>query len=738
MNQIQLCQHSIILFRIFRRLRHLIGDIFFKLRDKTFSTFIRPNIASLQIYNYFSFCNESFLADLITDFPDFPALIKNQTANVIAHRFDLLGSGPVVVRHGMKCKGLEGFLYTDSNTPNGRSYHDWLSASINRSNRLDALRIWSLVDDNYSPIDWQIDFKSGHRWAEGTWYRDIKFGHLLGVDVKVPWELGRMQHLPVIALAACFSASNHEGFGPPELYASEFRNQVLDFMATNPPRMGVNWACPMDVAIRLTNWLVAYDILNASGAQMGDEFNGLFVASIRSHARHIASNLEWSPKIRGNHYLADITGLIFASAYLPSDKEVDDWLTFSINELIKEVEYQFHDDGSNFEGSVSYHRLSAEMVTWASILILNLPSEKVAVIKKNRSRKIFESLTSDEQSINNPISNSKKDEKDCLLPKSYWARLAKMAEFTNGMTKADGLTVQFGDNDSGRFIRLGGGEEIRADNDPCSPIWTLDHRGLISAIQTVLGVELHLKHLIEDPVSRFLKGLKHGNNLNLNISNSKYEKNVRCQSLEKESIWENFMLRLGTVSPKSRYGSEIKLENKDVLADLELLAFSGMGVYVIRGPRMYLAVRCGEIGLSGLGGHTHCDQLAIELIIDGRTIAYDPGTYIYTPLPLKRNEYRSSKAHHVPRVLGREPADLSRGVFDLSDCAAGECIYFGRRGFIGSHSGYGSPVYRVIELCPDKITINDFSENGLLLIDPTPEILAYSQGYGLVMSENRI
>jgi hypothetical protein len=206
--------------------------------------------------------------------------------------------------------------------------------------------------------------------------------------------------------------------------------------------------------------------------------------------------------------------------------------------------------------------------------------------------------------------------------------------------------------------------------------------------------------------------------------------------LEIEATWVNFNLRLKRVPLKSRYAVEFKVEHNDLLSNLEFLAFPGMGVYIIRGPRLYLAIRCGEIGLAGLGGHTHCDQLAIELVIDGRTLACDPGTYLYTPLPDKRNDYRSVKAHHVPRVFGREPADLNRGIFDLSDCAAGENLYFGRKGFVGSHRGYGSPVYRVIELHPDGITVSDFSEDGLCLLDPTPEMRAYSQGYGLVMTES--
>jgi hypothetical protein len=166
---------------------------------------------------------------------------------------------------------------------------------------------------------------------------------------------------------------------------------------------------------------------------------------------------------------------------------------------------------------------------------------------------------------------------------------------------------------------------------------------------------------------------------------------------------------------------------------MELKAFKGMGCYIVRSPRLYLAIRCGEIGLAGLGAHAHCDQLAIELVIDGISMARDPGSYMYTPFPEKRNQYRSAFAHHVPRVVNKEPANLNLGVFNLRGAAPGECFYFGQRGFIGRHKGYGEWVYRIIALEKGKIVVKDFSENGLEIADPTPMNLPYSQAYGRTM-----
>ena len=719
-------------YRIVRRIHRDVCGVMLKARDMLTSTYCNPTVSTDKIAQLFSFVNVQFIKQLASQFPSYLELVRDQAENSMAHRFDLLGSGPVVVKHGMICQGLNGCSYGMPPLASSDRFEDCFVKMINKSNRLMAIEIWSLVDETYVPIDWQIDFKSGFRWSERTWYRDIRFGDLPGVDVKVPWELSRMQHLPTLALASCFATAGFVGFETPDTYSREFRNQIIDFIATNPPRFGVNWVCTMDVAIRVANWLVAYDILVASGIQFDDDFNRLFAASVRAHARHISTNLEWSPIVRGNHYIANIVGLIFSSIYLPCDKETNSLLVFSIQELIFEVGYQFHHDGSNFEGSTCYHRLSAEMVTWASALSCNLTKPKRDVLrnpgrwKHHRLGKVktkFRTATTGAQ-----INNS--------LPEWFWKRLANMAIFTDAMTKPDGLVVQFGDNDSGRFIVLGSGEQLRAGNDTSSPLWSLDHGSLIAGIRAVVGCDLGTKQENPDPAALFLSGIRgdsRGSMIKIDSMDSLRKNNYSNAS---ETIWFDIMDRFAKTGVMSRFTSKFTAESSGLLKSVQHTRFPGMGVYLIKSNRIYLAIRCGEIGLAGLGGHAHCDQLGIELVIDGITHVRDPGTYIYTPLPDMRNMYRSARAHHVPRVANREPANLARGIFDLRDHPEGECMYFGPRGFIGRHIGYGSWVYRIVSLSDKEVVIYDFAEGKLAITDPTPERLPFSPGYGHVIPIN--
>ncbi|EKD87896.1 MAG: hypothetical protein ACD_35C00155G0001, partial [uncultured bacterium] len=95
----------------------------------------------------------------------------------MSHRFDLLGSGWTKVYFGMKFRGLEEIHYSTANHPSPDVLGNWLKGLINRSNLAKSQSIWNLIEQPYTPIDWQIDFKSGYRWNEKTWFTNIQFGH---------------------------------------------------------------------------------------------------------------------------------------------------------------------------------------------------------------------------------------------------------------------------------------------------------------------------------------------------------------------------------------------------------------------------------------------------------------------------------------------------------------------------------------------------------------------------------
>ncbi|HEY9634145.1 MAG TPA: alginate lyase family protein [Coleofasciculaceae cyanobacterium] len=658
----------------------------------------------------------------------------NTSCLYLAHYFDLLGSGWVQVKHGMHCRGLEGARYDMGCPIPPHSAVSWLEGRINSANLAESQRIWSLVAQDYTPIDWHLDFKSGYRWSEGTWYRDVRYGHKLGVDIKVPWELGRMQHLPQLALAYELASTGQPDFASAPKYADEFRNQVLDFIATNPPRFGVNWRCTMDVGIRVANWLVAYDLFQAYGAECDSEFEAQFSRSVYQHGCHIINNLEWFPQHRANHYLADIVGLLFVAAYLPCTPEIDVWLAFAIQELIAEVKYQFYPDGGNFEASTSYHRLSAEMVVYATALVLGLPPEKQAALKEynHRLHRVRPKLKPA------PIELYSLPGSDRLIPFPAWyiERLEKMAEFTMHITKPNGHIPQIGDNDSGRFVKLQPiyhqmtvaeakaryanlegyagllDDAIYWDED------SLDHRHLIAAINGLFGRNdfsaFTGKGWLETNLIGCLAG---GIQLPsyLQPSQSPAAELVRVGTKED---WVRLSDKLDSLTQeqgRQRQVLKIPVPGGDLCKGLKLYAYPNFGLYLYRSSRLYLAVRCGAIGQNGNGGHAHNDQLSIELNVDGEDWITDPGTYIYTPLRERRNEYRSVKAHFAPQIEGQEPGRLDLGLFRLGNETSVICRFYGKEGFLGMYHTPDVVIHRKILLKGEELVISDSCDHHRLL-----------------------
>jgi hypothetical protein len=364
----------------------------------------------------------------------------------LQHRFDLLGSGWVAVRYGMRCGGFEGTRFEPAVFPSGGP-----AVLINPANRPFSMQVRARLSAGYEPIDWQVDFRSGFRWSEQTWYRDVTYGAVAGADVKVPWELSRMQHLPELALTY--------GAAPDPVLPREFADQVLDWIAQNPPRFGVNWACTMDVGIRVANLLVGFDLFRAAGARFDARFQALLAGSIADHARHILANLEWTETRRANHYLANISGLLIAAAYLPAAAQSDAWLLFAIQELVCETQRQFLADGGHFEASTSYHRLCAEMVATAAAFVRAVPKARMGASLRSPAGLVRQGPGL-RQEVVRRLQASFEDTGE-VLPPEFFARLAAAAAFSRAVMRADGSAPVIGDDDSGRFLRLGGWTDER-------------------------------------------------------------------------------------------------------------------------------------------------------------------------------------------------------------------------------------------------------------------------------------
>jgi hypothetical protein len=256
-----------------------------------------------------------------------------------------------------------------------------------------------------SRIPWHQDFKSGRTWPLRH-ISEIVISYPDDSDIKVPWELSRCQHLPLLAAA-------HRLTGE-ERWLSELEAQLIDWIDANPVEFGPNWACTMDVAIRAANWVAALALCGDAIARA--PWLDRVLASLLLHGRFIRSHLEWA-EVRGNHYLSDVVGLLVVAALFSGSREGRRWARWATKELRSEMEHQVRPDGCDHEASIPYHRLVCELFVCGT------------------------------------------QAADALEPGSltaaYRERLARMLQFVADTTRPDGLAPQIGDADSGRFLPLG-------------------------------------------------------------------------------------------------------------------------------------------------------------------------------------------------------------------------------------------------------------------------------------------
>ncbi|MFC0904978.1 alginate lyase family protein [Clostridium sp. MT-14] len=153
-------------------------------------------------------------------------------------------------------------------------------------------------------------------------------------------------------------------------------------------------------------------------------------------------------------------------------------------------------------------------------------------------------------------------------------------------------------------------------------------------------------------------------------------------------------------------------KKSDVALKLHSKAYDKGGYYVLRNGRIYCIIRCGELSCRGEGGHSHNDQLSIELNVDGEDFIIDPGTYVYTSDYKMRNLFRSTGMHNTLQIANYEQNDFNKyDLFYMKEQSFAKCITFSENTFSGEHYGYRRKCdvihKRTIKLQSDGIIIED-------------------------------
>lgn len=261
------------------------------------------------------------------------------------------------------------------------------------------------------PPQWNVDPKSGtvapHAFGKSIDYRDEK---LVG-DIKYLWEPNR--HLEVVTLAQAWHLSKEQR------YAEGFRQLLESWFEQCPYPFGPNWTSSLELAIRLVNWAVAWQLLGGDRSVLfegedGCAFRQRWLQSVREHCHFIAGYFSRFSSAN-NHLLGEYMGLFVGAVTWPLWPESARWRDLAAAGFEREALLQNAPDGVNREQAIYYQHEVMDMMLICALM--------------GRANGISFS----------PL---------------YWERLERMMEFLAAVMDREGNVPMIGDSDDALIVRF--------------------------------------------------------------------------------------------------------------------------------------------------------------------------------------------------------------------------------------------------------------------------------------------
>lgn len=288
--------------------------------------------------------------------------------------------------------------------------HEWCDRLLTQARSIAAHRLsfFDLKDcDLGQPIDWNRDHKFGKsapmRFAASIDYRDF---NRTG-DCKLVWEPNR--HHQLVVLGRAYRAS-----GDPA-YAAEVVAQLDSWLRQCPFGIGMNWRSPLELGIRLINWVWALDLIAESGLVCG-EFRQRLLRAVHQHVWEIARKYSRSSSAN-NHVIGEAAGVYIACGYFTHLRNAAPWRAQARRILCEQILRQTYPDGGTREQAVGYQMFVMQFFLLAALTGRSLGEE---------------------------------------FPPSYWERLERMCEFLAALSEGGPSLPMFGDCDDGYVLDLGG------------------------------------------------------------------------------------------------------------------------------------------------------------------------------------------------------------------------------------------------------------------------------------------
>jgi hypothetical protein len=256
-----------------------------------------------------------------------------------------------------------------------------------------------------NPINWNCDYSSGV-------ISPMKYSGLINYrrvtetgDAKYIWELNRLQHLVMFALAWRWTGD--------EKYITEINRQTLSWQEQNPFMMGLNWKSPLEAGMRLISW--AYVMFLCSGLEQNQEVYPANMDEIVYQHQYFIKKFYSKYSSANNHLIGEMVGLYVGSVFWPGYPESAEWRVFAKQKLIQELMSQVETDGVDRERATEYQVFVIELLLVAGAL---------------------------GQLVDDPF------------PQDYWDRLTRMIRYLSAISNRAGRLPMMGDGDSGQAVWL--------------------------------------------------------------------------------------------------------------------------------------------------------------------------------------------------------------------------------------------------------------------------------------------
>jgi len=329
-------------------------------------------------------------------------VLAGSRSNVRHRRGRYLESATCPLTHSIS--GIIEKVTDQDKAPTIATASEWLDHRVS----FFALRDASLGDS----IDWHCDYSSGvigpKKYSALINYRDA---NRVG-DVKYIWELNRLQHLVLLALASVWTGV--------EAYDKEIQSQTASWHRQNPFMVGLNWKSPLEAAMRLISWA----LVNFVNPKWSRVFHDEFADTLYQH-QYFISKFYSKHSSANNHLIGEMAGLYVASVIWPHFRESRSWRAFARQKLIEECLRQVEADGVGKERATEYQLFILEFFILAGALggVVGDP-----------------------------------------FPGEYWQRIGRMAVFLAGISDRNGNLPIFGDGDSAQVVSLPGATQERVQS----------------------------------------------------------------------------------------------------------------------------------------------------------------------------------------------------------------------------------------------------------------------------------